>query len=78
MYLPRLLANLQQGEQYLKSLQAAVESFSVCDLPYEHAEALFCLASLKVGPFLPTLSPHFPLCLHLWVSLMDPCTLCVF
>ncbi|CAK9216970.1 unnamed protein product [Sphagnum troendelagicum] len=43
----RLLANLQQGEQYLKSLQAAVDSFSVCDLPYEHAEALFCLASLK-------------------------------
>jgi hypothetical protein len=59
MCLSRLLANLQQGEQYLKSLQAAVDSFSVCDLPYEHAEALFCLASLKVGPFLPTLSPLF-------------------
>jgi hypothetical protein len=44
----RLLANLQEGEQYLKSLQAAADGFSACGLPYVHAEALFSVAALKV------------------------------
>ncbi|CAI7812317.1 unnamed protein product [Closterium sp. NIES-54] len=44
----RLIADTQTGQDRLSSLNAAVEGLAVAGVPFEHAEALLCLAQAEV------------------------------
>ncbi|CAI5473595.1 unnamed protein product [Closterium sp. Yama58-4] len=44
----RLIADTQTGQDRLSSLNAAVEGLALAGVPFEHAEALLCLAQAEV------------------------------